>query len=54
MAAISALDIALWDIAGKAYGRPVYQLLGGAVRDKITPYATGFYRIQGQGDRATG
>ena len=50
MAAISALDIALWDIAGKVYGQPVYQLLGGAVRDKITPYATGFYRIQGQGE----
>ncbi|MGB0162425.1 MAG: mandelate racemase/muconate lactonizing enzyme family protein [Candidatus Puniceispirillaceae bacterium] len=50
MAAISALDIALWDIAGKAYGQPVYQLLGGAVRDNITPYATGFYRVQGQGE----
>ena len=50
MAAISAVDIALWDIAGQAYGQPVYQLLGGAVRDEITPYATGFYRLKGQGE----
>ena len=35
MAAISALDIALWDIAGKAYGQPVYRLLGGAVRIRL-------------------
>ena len=32
MAAISAIDTALWDIAGKAYGKPVWQLLGGAFR----------------------
>src|SRR5665213_650976 len=38
--ALSAVDIALHDLAGKQVGRPVYQLLGGAVRDKITPYAT--------------
>ena len=50
MSAISALDIALWDIAGKAYGQPVYQLLGGAVRSEVIPYATGFYRLQGQGE----
>jgi mannonate dehydratase len=38
MTAIGAVDIALWDIAGKAVGRPVYQLLGGAARDGVTIY----------------
>ena len=47
---ISAIDIALWDIAGKFYNRPIYQLLGGAFRTKIKPYATGFYRIKGIGE----
>ena len=42
--AISAVDIALWDIAGKALGLPVYQLMGGAGRTHVRPYATGFYR----------
>lgn len=37
-AAISAVDIALWDIAGKALGVPVYQLLGGLVRDRVVCY----------------
>ena len=45
VAGISAIDIALWDIAGKAYGVPIYQLLGGAFRNKVEAYATGFYRI---------
>ncbi len=38
--ALSAVDIALHDLAGKQLGRPVYQLLGGARRPAITPYAT--------------
>jgi len=50
MAAISAIDIALWDIAGKAYGVPAYQLLGGASRRRVQAYATGFYRLQGPGE----
>lgn len=50
VAGISAVDTALWDIAGKARGVPVYQLLGGAFRTKVQPYATGFYRISGQGE----
>ena len=39
MSALSGIDQALWDIAGKYYGVPVYQLLGGAVRDRIRVYA---------------
>ena len=40
MSAISAVDIALWDIKGKAFGVPVYELLGGRVRDKVRVYAS--------------
>ena len=38
MGAISAIDIALWDIAGKHFDVPAYQLLGGAVRNKARVY----------------
>jgi len=38
LSAISALEQALWDITGKAYGQPVYRLLGGPVRDYIPCY----------------
>lgn len=38
--AISAIDLALWDIAGKRAGQPVYRLLGGAMRDRIPVYNT--------------
>ena len=37
-AAIAAIDIALWDIKGKALGVPVYELLGGQVRDRVLTY----------------
>ena len=40
MRAASALDIALWDIFGQATGQPIYQLLGGASRDKVRVYNT--------------
>ncbi|GAB4564717.1 MAG: mandelate racemase/muconate lactonizing enzyme family protein [Anaerolineae bacterium] len=40
-AAVSSIEIALWDIAGKAAGVPVYRLLGGKVRDSVRPYMGG-------------
>ena len=52
IAAISGVDIALWDIAGKSLGQPVCKLLGGAFRERVQVYATGFYRIAGQGEAA--
>ena len=38
--ALSGIDIALWDIAGKAAGKPVHELLGGARRDRVRAYAS--------------
>lgn len=48
MSAISAIDIALWDIAGKLAGMPVYQLLGGAYRKRIKLYAN-YWFLGGDG-----
>lgn len=39
--AISAIDLALWDLKGKLLGKPVYELLGGPHKEKIFAYATG-------------
>jgi D-galactarolactone cycloisomerase len=39
--AVSGVDIALWDLAGKALGVPIYKLLGGGYRDRIKVYASG-------------
>jgi galactonate dehydratase len=41
LSALSGIEIALWDLAGKALGAPVYRLLGGKVRDKIAVYFWG-------------
>jgi L-alanine-DL-glutamate epimerase-like enolase superfamily enzyme len=38
--AIGAIDMALWDIAGKYYGQPVWKILGGAQKEKATPYGS--------------
>jgi galactonate dehydratase len=46
MGALSAIDIALWDIAGKHFGVPCYQLLGGRTRDKARVYYHVFGRTR--------
>jgi L-alanine-DL-glutamate epimerase-like enolase superfamily enzyme len=45
--AMGALDLALWDIKGKALGIPVYELLGGKSRNYVECYSTGFPRTGG-------
>ena len=51
--ALGALDLALWDIKGKALGLPVHELLGGAARDYCECYATGGARPPGVAANAT-
>ncbi len=43
---ISVVEIACWDIIGKALDQPVYRLLGGACRDKLKAYANGWYKVE--------
>lgn len=43
MSALSAVEMALWDIKGKALGVPVYQLLGGKCHDKVRIYVNGWF-----------
>lgn len=43
IASISGIDIALWDLIGKATGRPIHKLIGGAFRTELQAYATGLY-----------
>ena len=46
--ALSAIDIALWDLTGKATGLPAHTLLVGKVRDRVAVYATGLYYTEGE------
>ena len=48
VASISAIDIALWDLKGKALHLPVSVLLGGQHRSRVQPYATGLYFSEGK------
>jgi galactonate dehydratase len=46
MTGIALIEIACWDIMGKALNQPVYRLLGGAVRERIPAYANGWYTVE--------
>ncbi len=46
MSGIATVEMACWDIVGKALGQPVWRLLGGKVRDKIKAYANGWYTVE--------
>ena len=48
VSAISAIDVALWDLKGKILELPVHTLLGGKKHDRIIPYATGMYFMEGE------
>ena len=50
--AVSAIEIALWDIAGQAAGVPVYKLLGGKIRDRVRIYNGGFRPPHDRADAA--
>lgn len=43
---IALVEMACWDLIGKAVDQPVYRLLGGAVRDRIKAYANGWYTVE--------
>ena len=47
--ALSAIDIALWDLKGRHLGVSVQRLIGGPLRDRVEAYATGFYRKRPNG-----
>ncbi|MFN2538179.1 MAG: mandelate racemase/muconate lactonizing enzyme family protein, partial [Mycobacteriales bacterium] len=46
MSGIACVEMACWDIVGKALGQPVWRLLGGKVRDKVKAYANGWYTVE--------
>ena len=45
MSGIACVEMACWDILGKALGQPVWRLLGGRVRDRVKAYANGWYTV---------
>ena len=55
MRAASAVDIALWDIFGQVTNQPIYQLLGGATRDKVRVYNTcaGYQYVRAKPEQST-
>jgi galactonate dehydratase len=46
MSGIACVEMACWDIVGKALGQPVWRLLGGRVHDRIKAYANGWYTVE--------
>ncbi len=50
MSALAAVEMACWDVVGKALGQPVHRLLGGRVRDRIKAYANGWYTVERSAD----
>lgn len=46
MSGIACVEMACWDIVGKALGQPVWRLLGGKVRDRVKAYANGWYTVE--------
>ena len=46
MSGIACVEMACWDIVGKALGQPVWRLLGGKVRDQVKAYANGWYTVE--------
>ncbi|GIV71089.1 mandelate racemase/muconate lactonizing enzyme family protein [Caldilinea sp.] len=46
MTGLAMIEMACWDIIGKALNQPVYRLLGGAVRERIKTYANGWYTVE--------
>jgi galactonate dehydratase len=50
MTGLALIETACWDILGKKAGLPVYQLIGGKVRDKVPAYANGWYKVERTGE----
>ena len=50
MTGLALVEMACWDLMGKKTGLPVYQLIGGKVRDKIPAYANGWYQVEREPD----
>jgi galactonate dehydratase len=46
MSGIACVEMACWDIVGKALGQPVWRLLGGSVNDRVKAYANGWYTVE--------